>query len=624
MAMQLRQHGGTFTFDPHSIGFRRASGLLSEELCVQYEVVPLGFMEQAPEAPIRVAGSTASATLVLGLVRDDALAPVRGVLQHGKIATVQVTADKFPSLLRAAYPPIDASCDAFRRAAGYLDRDLCFKYRVAPVLELAENIIVVAAATPAEIAALHIPRVEIIPRIIPSRDKIFEYINLAYPETSAAYASAEALMRMDQVVLDMMRRGGSSVHIETDIDGTVRVFFRIFSRLREQPQHQLPPDYPARLLNAANEALGRSTRDSTFFNALNLRRNISGRTVDVRLATAPILTNAAAHGDTSAAASQGGSVVIRVAQDRSVFTLFTFGLRDDSLQRLMEISERPGKLVAITAPSGEGKSSLLRAIFAWAYGKHPDQSFREIGSPIERVVRGLRSTEVDDNMDPQQLLEQFLLMEPDWVFFSELRRNSWFHLAFDAASRVHKVLCTTHLLYAYDGLLSLVQKTDAATVAQYLDAVVGIRLLDTLCECSQSTKRPFAHAKHVEEWFAARAGAGKDSQSAALTAASEANAVDTRIKAALVRFDLPVPTHVAEQNTDGCKKCQHLVHGLSTRRPVIEIFEVTPEVSAALFEHRLHNLASLDTRYRPMAYEGLQYMLEGHVTPNEVARQLRL
>lgn len=626
MMVDVARSSGSLSVDTNSVAFRVAAACLPEAFSREYSAV--GVALQQP-AGLRAAAAEAPTLLVAAQRAEVASAAARA--SGLAISVCPCDAPTIAQLLQKAFPPIDAvtTTRSFQRAAAYLDRDLCIKHGVAPLEELADGVVVLAVENGLR-ARLHtlqaiVPRAQVVARVL-ERDAIKALILQAYPARSNIDAGrVEALEQLDQIVLENMRAGGSAAHIETEIDGSVTVAFRILSRLKRQPQfcadapsplRRIGPGFVRTLLNAAHESIGSPSGDTQFFNAITLRRHISGRDVDVRLATVPSLLES---GDRSQ--DLGGSLIIRVAQELTRYTLESFNLSPRSYALISNICTRPGKAVLIVAPSGEGKTALQRAIYTYLRAHFPDMAFREFGSPIEYVMPGLRSTELDPSVDPRTIADQYMLLEPNFIFITEVRKDAWFALAFDMAARVAKLFLTTHLLGALDGVQSVINKTSRDSVAQYLDAVIGIRLLDTVCTCA--LRRPFANAPGVQAFF--REQFPQSAPADVLEHTRVAVAADSRLMDAFRRFKMTPPTHVPEQQVAGCARCQAGVPGLAGRRPVVEVFQITPAISAALSEgQNIYALSALDPEYTPMMVEGLELLQEGAATPYEVLRTLRV
>jgi hypothetical protein len=564
-----------------------ASSLAAEDFCRLVGGLPIGFPWSTGD--VALLADDADARAVLVAASDATAIPALEKQLGRRVVHCPVDAAVVEMLFKSAYPPIQPESDEFARATTFSDHNLSYREMVVPVGFTPFGDLMLGT----DKASLPDSLIEMIPApVIPrrlARDEIKVLLAKAYTHAPIV-VSSEPLQVLDRLILDMMRANGASTHINSEVQGGASVGFMIYDELVPQ-NYKLEDNFPEALLNAALESLNRpKVKD---YVTIAVRRSIGGHDIDLRIASSPIKIEAK-NGRTL-----GNSIVVRVASERTMYTLERFGFLHEAYLRIKRLVERPKKLVFIVAPSGEAKTSLLRAIYRHLRKLYPLFVFREIGFPIERVEPGLRSTEIVGRLDAQTVVDQFMMMEPKVAIVPEMRDRAMFEVALDVAGRVHKTFGTSHWLSAPDAVVGIANKVDfSVTFPLQTDSIIGIRLVQIVCRCA------------TERTFCDDAADG-----------TEQHYVDGIVRNMLETHGLPVPGTVKQRRLEGCALCRTRLRGVAGQRPVVEVLEFTPALRDAVIRREFTDVASHDPNYVPMTRQACQLLIDGHTTPEELYKK---
>jgi type II secretory ATPase GspE/PulE/Tfp pilus assembly ATPase PilB-like protein len=299
--------------------------------------------------------------------------------------------------------------------------------------------------------------------------------------------------------------------------------------------------------------------------------NSDGRQFDLRISVLP--------------AKGGESLVIRFLEQGRVYSLSQTGLSTAALQSLRRMLSNASGMILMTGPTGSGKSSTLYSMVSEI--NRMEINIITIENPVEYQVPGLTQVEVNDKagLTFPSVIRSCMRQDPDVMLVGEIRDEETAEIALQAAITGHLVLSTLHTNDAVTSIARLIGLgINPATLSDALVGVIAQRLVRKLC--------PECRVPIEEGSMTVQEGIFKQI---------------TRI----------APSYRAE----GCEACGN--SGYSGRMPVVEIFEVTPEVEALIAEGKTHSKLLKQENQganKSLAASAARLIVSGETTVNEAFR----
>ena len=179
----------------------------------------------------------------------------------------------------------------------------------------------------------------------------------------------------------------------------------------------------------------------------------------------------------------GESVVLRVLDRSNVqLSLDKVGLREDELERLRVMINKPNGIVVVTGPTGSGKTTTLYA--ALNELNSIDVKILTAEDPVEYDVAGLVQCQVNTEQELTfaKLLRSFLRQDPDIILVGEIRDLETAQIAIQASLTGHLVLTTLHTNDAPSTVLRLVDLgVETFLLTATIEAIVAQRLVRRVC-----------------------------------------------------------------------------------------------------------------------------------------------
>lgn len=186
----------------------------------------------------------------------------------------------------------------------------------------------------------------------------------------------------------------------------------------------------------------------------------------------------------------GESVVMRILNPKSLFTLQDLGLRKDLLEVFAKEIKKPNGMIVVTGPTGSGKTTTLYAFVKTV--QNPEIKVITIEDPIEYHLAGISQTQVhpEKGYTFASGLAAIVRQDPDVILVGEIRDGQTAEIAIQAALTGHLVFSTLHTNDAAGTITRItslgVQATN--TIASALSLIVAQRLVRKVCTaCSKST-----------------------------------------------------------------------------------------------------------------------------------------
>lgn len=370
-----------------------------------------------------------------------------------------------------------------------------------------------------------------------------------------------------QIVDEIIRRGvalaATDIHIEP-LTETTRVRYRLDGILQDGSNYAriVQPALMTRLkiLAGLNIAESRLPQDGRF------RFNDGSKDVDLRISTFPTL-----HGE---------DVVLRILDRARVPLDFTrLGIHKDDVTLLRGAMKRPHGLIAVTGPTGSGKTTTLYA--GLAEMNSGDRCIITLEDPIEYEMPGLRQSQINvkAGLTFASGLRSILRHDPDVILVGEMRDQETVQIGLSAALTGHLVLTTLHTNTAAGAIPRLLDMgAEPFLLASALLLVVSQRLVRKLCEeCRERMPVP----EGVDNRFKISEGA--------------------RIYRAV-----------------GCAACRG--SGYRGRVGIFEMLPVGPELESAIYERKSAEEIQRIAARRTLHDDGVRKVIAGETTLDELLR----
>ncbi|HEY2954049.1 MAG TPA: ATPase, T2SS/T4P/T4SS family [Candidatus Eisenbacteria bacterium] len=380
--------------------------------------------------------------------------------------------------------------------------------------------------------------------------------------------AAAPVVRLTSMLLsEAVRNRASDLHLEPGpSQGMAR--FRVDGLMRTHTS--LPMPALNRVLTRIKIMAGLDIADRFRPQDGHARVVVDGRSIDLRISTVP--------------ARESEKAVVRFLGRVGPEKLDDVGLLSDDLEALHSLIGHREGVVAITGPTGSGKTTTLYAMVReLARG---DLNIMTVEDPIEYELPGITQIRVDSKRQVTfaSALRAILRQDPDVILVGEIRDGETASVALQAAMTGHLVLTTLHTNDAASALRRLLDLgTDRASIAAALRGVVGQRLVRRVCpECALPVRGE---------------PAGEE------------------IRLARKFGTLP------RVRTRGCPRCGE--SGYQGRIPVMEVLRMTPELAELVS----HGAETADLRraataggMRPILARGIDRVATAETTLEEIER----
>lgn len=275
-------------------------------------------------------------------------------------------------------------------------------------------------------------------------------------------------------------------------------------------------------------------------------------------------------------------------------SLFELGFFKD--QELVEKAfDRKNSMVIIGAPTGEGKTTTLYS--AIEYLNKPEINIISIENPVERRIPGINQVEIAPNITFASALRTVLRQDPDIILVGEIRDEETAKIAIEAGQTGHLVLSTIHTIDAIEAV-TRIRKMQISNydVSSTIATTISQRLVRRLCN---KCKR-----EHI------------------LTE-EEKSFIDKVTKSTGVEFDLD---NAKLYEPVGCKYCNDI--GYYERIAIFEVLCLDDYLKDMISEGKssidIREYAIKNTKYKPLVVDGINKVLEGITTIDELKSKITL
>ncbi len=181
--------------------------------------------------------------------------------------------------------------------------------------------------------------------------------------------------------------------------------------------------------------------------------------------------------------ANGEKVVMRILDSsQGVRKLDDIGLREENVEKLKRIVQKPYGIILLSGPTGSGKTTSLYAMLQEV--DRDGFNVLSLEDPVEYNMEGVSQSQVrsDIGYTFANGLRTILRQDPDIIMVGEIRDKETAQLAIQAALTGHLVFSTIHTNNAIGVIPRLVDMgVDPYLIAPTLIAAVGQRLVKNLC-----------------------------------------------------------------------------------------------------------------------------------------------
>ena len=300
---------------------------------------------------------------------------------------------------------------------------------------------------------------------------------------------------------------------------------------------------------------------------------------------------------------------IRVSSQRNVYgEKFVLRLlkKNNSIQNIFDLGypgtpedldksiNKRNSITLIAAPTGEGKTTSLYSMLD--YLNKPNINVTTIEDPVEIRIPGLNQIEVDPKSTFSDNLRTILRQDPDIILVGEIRDKETAEIAMQAGQTGHYVLSTIHTIDAVE-VITRLRKIGISDydISSTLATAISQRLVRKICPNCRK-ERPF-----------------NDQEKKIITSIGEKYGI---------KYDLD---NAVTYDAVGCAKCNH--SGYAGRIACFEILNLDEETKELI----MNGASSIEIRkcalkgtYRPLLVDGINKVVKGITTLDELNRKLRV
>lgn len=397
-----------------------------------------------------------------------------------------------------------------------------------------------------------------------------------------------ASKRIADMLRDAAAKNATDIHLQPTQGDRIQVRYRIDGELKTQRTY--PNTFHDSVCRVAIETLCSLTletgtpQDGKFSFELTGNKKIS-----IRLSSIPVQRGV----------DKALKIVMRLlGNDTSLANLEALNLSERNYNILRRLGNQPNGLIALTGPTGSGKTTTSSAILLDAYRNNPDRNYHTIEEPVEMVHEGMTHTECGKHLTFADALRSLLRQDPDVIGVGEMRDDETADLGYKAAMTGHLVLTTLHTNNAHESIGRLERMNiPSDIIAANTSAFAAQRLVRRLCS---NCKIEYRLKDNVAE--------------AAMYGLNRVFGGDTNVL-------------IFKANPKGCATCGEDSGGMKGRAGILEILEFTPVVQEAILSgvspSVLRRTSIADGTFLDLWDDGLRLVKQGVTTFAELERSLR-
>lgn len=394
-------------------------------------------------------------------------------------------------------------------------------------------------------------------------------------------AKAQARASIETMLKDAAHMRASDIHLQPVRGGSVRVRYRIDGRLRTIKSY--PLNLHPSLCRVVLEGLCGLNLDTNIPLDGKFEFDNSSSKISVRVSSCPVVIGSA----------NSLKLVLRLlGGEKKHSDLSKLNIALGNLEILRRLSNEPHGFIALTGPTGSGKTNTLGAMGEEAQRNNPDLNYHSIEDPVEVQREGWTHTEVGGKVTFATALRALLRQDPDVMIVGEVRDPETAELAFQAALTGHLLLTSLHAINAHDAVVRLLGlDVPLDIIVSNTSALAAQRLVRLLC--------PSCKVRHRL----------KDDQKSGVYSGHAVFAENPN-------------QLVYSANPTGCSQCGANSGGYKGRTLVLEVLEFTNQVkdylASGMSPMHLRRTMIANGTFKDMWHDGLRLVAEGLTDLREI------
>jgi len=390
------------------------------------------------------------------------------------------------------------------KALSMLQKKLVIKYRLLPVKELKEKVIVCAFDPLAKnnlqdcMSMLGKP-IEMQVCSISVWEKLFAGVKISIQElvesvreldpledsmedevSSEDANTSDVVSIVNRILAESYYKGASDIHVET-YEKKFRVRYRVDGSLIEaaSPPRSMAAAIISRfkILSKLDIAERRRPQDG------RMKLIMGTKQIDYRVSCLPTLF--------------GEKVVMRLLDSSNLqLDMTKLGFMQKQLDIFQDSIKRPFGMCLVTGPTGSGKTTTLYS--ALSELNKPNTNISTAEDPCEFNLEGINQVNVkkDIGLTFAAALKSFLRQDPDIIMVGEIRDQEVGEMAVEAALTGHFVFSTLHTNDAASTITRLINLgIEPFLVVTALTVVIAQRLCKRIC--THCKAEAFGHEKEL-------------------------------------------------------------------------------------------------------------------------------
>ncbi len=371
------------------------------------------------------------------------------------------------------------------------------------------------------------------------------------------------------ILLEAIESRASDVHIEP-FENQVKIKYRIDGMLLEKSTS--PKRLQAAIISRIKIMAGMNIAERYIPQDGHIEFSAGRGKVDLRVSTVPSVW--------------GEAVVMRIL-DRSnaLIALNDLGMSPEMLDGFDQALSKAHGIILVTGPTGSGKTTTLYAALNHIYS--PSLKIITVEDPVEYQLEGVVQMPINPRrgLTFGRGLRHILRQDPNIIMVGEIRDKETAEIAIRAALTGHLVLSTLHTNNAAGAITRLIDMgVEPFLLASSLEGVLAQRLVRKICPSCRKPYKP-------DETLLANLN----------------NSIT-------ISPDAPL------YHGTGCDDCNQT--GMRGRNGIFEFLRITETLRKLIAERPTTEqlLAAAPSDYHHMRHDGIEKILAGMTTPEEVLR----
>lgn len=371
------------------------------------------------------------------------------------------------------------------------------------------------------------------------------------------------------ILLEAIESRASDVHIEP-FENQVKIKYRIDGMLIEKSTS--PKRLQAAIISRIKIMAGMNIAERYIPQDGHIEFSAGRGKVDLRVSTVPSVW--------------GEAVVMRIL-DRSnaLIALHDLGMSPEMLDGFDQALSKAHGIILVTGPTGSGKTTTLYAALNHIYS--PSLKIITVEDPVEYQLEGVVQMPINPRrgLTFGRGLRHILRQDPNIIMVGEIRDKETAEIAIRAALTGHLVLSTLHTNNAAGAITRLIDMgVEPFLLASSLEGVLAQRLVRKICPSCRKPYKP-------DETLLANLN----------------NSIT-------ISPDAPL------YHGTGCDDCNQT--GMRGRNGIFEFLRITETLRKLIAERPTTEqlLAAAPSDYHHMRHDGIEKILAGMTTPEEVLR----